>query len=114
MIPERLVLCGLLLATTGCCALVLDDSGACQPVVFIPFTDQRAVAATAAAAAASDNSTITTYHGDWPTAEGLARSGLSLVAVAEMARQHFVSCVKVTLSYGFGRLSTLYTMFIEM
>ena len=101
-------------------AASFQQSGRCQNVLFIPFTDQRALmkgdgmatAKTTITAVdtipptttANERTTTTTtttatdvkskngpHHGRWPTARGLAQNAFSLLAVAEMARKHFVS-----------------------
>ena len=78
-----------LVLTTVCLATnaqKLQDNGkSCRLATFIPFTDMRP-------GAPGDHENDQSFgYGAWPSAEVLGAASFSLMAAAEMARQHFVS-----------------------
>ena len=70
-----------------------NDKTSCRLVTLIPFTDTRQ-RPSASSDTNNDTAVATEYgNGNWPSAEALAWASISLLAVAEMARQHFVRTV---------------------
>lgn len=68
-------------ATQG---LNLQADNVCRLLTYIPFTDLRE-------GPGGDHQNPGQYgYGNWPDAQALADSSISLVAVAEMAQRHFV------------------------
>lgn len=66
-------------------SIQLQDNGtSCRLLTYVPFTDLRL--------GPGDYANPDAYgFGNWPGEEALSEAAISLVAVAEMARQHFVS-----------------------
>jgi Receptor family ligand binding region len=64
-------------------AQILKDGNICKIVSFLPFTDTRNDPT------ATHGAEATYGDGTWPNAQGLARASYSLLATAQIAKQHF-------------------------
>ena len=76
----------LLMISALVSALQLQNNGtACRLLTYIPFTDLRV-------GPNGQHANEPQYgYGNWPNEAALANASISLLAAAEMARQHFVS-----------------------
>ena len=64
-------------------AQILHDDNTCKVVTFLPFTDTRS------GPRDLNEETVTYGYGTWPDAQALAKASYSLLATAQMAKQHF-------------------------